>query len=99
MYLYNITVVMDDEIHEAARERIMTPLANHRSGGGAVSFLQLLDSPHQGTTYCIQLRTESESDIAIFQQQCLQTIQTLAEGEFSGKLVLFDSTMKYLTIP
>ncbi|MGK6351041.1 DUF4286 family protein [Parapedobacter sp. DT-150] len=95
MYLYNVTIIAEDDIHEALRQRLQA-LLGERKADASIALLQLLDAPHEGTTYCVQLRAENKEEIATFQKDQLIAIQQLATTEYPGKVLFFDSMMKYL---
>jgi len=59
-------------------------------------FLKLLDSPHEGHTYCVQLVFENPSEIPTFQQEKLVILQSHIATNYLEKAFLFDSTMKYI---
>jgi len=59
-------------------------------------FLKLLDSPHEGHTYCVQLVFENPSEIPTFQQEKLVILQSHIATNHLEKAFLFDSTMKYI---
>jgi hypothetical protein len=96
MYLYNVTVIIESGVQDAVRQRIEAQLFGHSDTGTPVKLLQMLDSPHEGATLCIQLHTETTEGIAAFQQHRLAPIQELTNREYPGKVLFFDSTMKYL---
>jgi DNA-binding GntR family transcriptional regulator len=59
-------------------------------------FLEMLHSPHEGITYCLQIQVPSEDDIAQFQQDHLIHLQNVILSKYKDKAFIFDSTMKYL---
>src|SRR5690606_3371855 len=95
MFLYNITVIVDHDVHEALQKRITQQL--HTSEGVTVQLLELVGSPHEGVTYCIHLHAENEEEIVQFKQEHLLNIQQIAYNDYPGKVIFFDSTLKYLT--
>ena len=96
MFLYNVTIIIENDIHEDVRRHIEQQLFSKQEAQHGVTLLEMLDSPHEGITYCIQLRSDSRDDIARFQSQHIGVIQQLVNNEFPGKILFFDSTMKYL---
>ncbi|SKB34371.1 protein of unknown function [Parapedobacter luteus] len=97
MYLYNVTIITEDDIREIVRQHIEEHLKHYREATASVALLELLDSPHEGTTYCLQLRAAHNEEIALFQQQYLAPIQAFANQQHTGKVLFFDSVMKYLS--
>ncbi|WP_159637475.1 DUF4286 family protein [Sphingobacterium composti Ten et al. 2007 non Yoo et al. 2007] len=94
MYLYNISIIVDNDRHEIliqwVKENWLNTLPNQ------AKFLKLLDSPHEGQTYCVQLVFEHPSDIPTFQKEKLAMLQGYIAENHLEKAFLFDSTMKYL---
>ena len=96
MYLYNVTVIVENDIREATKTHLHTELRGEQYRDETFALLELLDSPHEGATYCIQLRCNERADIAAFQTNELARIQASLNQAFPGKVVFFDSIMEYL---
>lgn len=96
MYLYNVTIIVENDICDEVKQHLDAQLSKQRVSNPSLSLLELLDSPHEGTTYCIQLRCQRRSEIEAFQMHHLTTLQTDLNEQYRGKVVFFDSTMKYL---
>ncbi|MFB2119641.1 DUF4286 family protein [Parapedobacter sp. 2B3] len=96
MYLYNVSVIVENDIRDAVKRHLHATVVGKQPLGGSLSLLELLDSPHEGTTYCIQLRCQDRTDIVAFQSHWLAALQTGFNETHPGKVVFFDSTMKYL---
>ena len=96
MYLYNVTIIVESDISDAVKQYLQARLRDAREAAPQVSLLALLDSPHEGTTYCVQFRCAQQTDIAAFQRRHLDGFQTRLNEQYPGKVVFFDSTMKYL---
>lgn len=94
MFLYNITVIVDQDVHEAIHDKITRQLQASR--GATIQLLELLESPHEGITYCIHFHAKDEEEIAKFKQEHLLNLQKMTHG-YAGKVIFFDSTLKYLT--
>lgn len=97
MYLYNVTIIAEDDVSRAVKQYLHTELFSAPDAGPALSLLELLDSPHEGTTLCVQLRCTAREDIAAFQTDRLSAVQAGLAGQYPGKVVFFDSIMKYLS--
>lgn len=97
MYLYNVTIITESDIGETVREYLDNQLI-HKSGNSdaELSFLEMLDSPHDGVTYCVQLRTGNRDEIMSFQTHRFAGIRAQLETAYAGKVLFFDSIMKYL---
>jgi len=94
MFLYNVSVIAEEAIHQEIVVWIQDNIL--QSQKFEVHFLQMLQSPHEGMTYCIQVVLPSEQHIADFQQIHLLPLQELIAETYQNKVFLFDSTMKYL---
>jgi len=97
MYLYNVTIIVENDIRDLVKKHLHAELPSEQEGSGIFSLLELLDSPHDGTTFCVQLRCKDKADITAFQAGGLTTLQTSLSGHYPGKVVFFDSIMKYLS--
>lgn len=94
MFLYNVSVIAEEAIHQEIVVWIQDNIL--QSQKFEVHFLQMLQSPHEGMTYCIQVVLPSEEHITDFQQIHLLPLQELIAETYQNKVFLFDSTMKYL---
>ena len=94
MYLYNISLIAENNHHEAlinwVRNNWLNTLPND------AKLLKMLDSPHEGHTYCVQLIFENPSEIPNFQQNQLLSLQEYIGQNHFEKVFIFDSTMKYI---
>jgi len=95
MYLYNVTIIAEDGVREAVKQSIEAQLVGYR-GDPTIALLEMMDSPHDGTTYCVQLRVDDVAQIEAFQRGCLSAFQESVGRDYPGKVLFFDSTMKYL---
>lgn len=96
MYLYNVTIIAENDIRDAVKQLLDVQLSKQRVSNPSLSLLELLDSPHEGATYCVQLRCQHRSEIEAFQTNHLTTLQAGLGERYQGKVVFFDSTMKYV---
>ncbi|HWK59017.1 MAG TPA: DUF4286 family protein [Parapedobacter sp.] len=96
MYLYNVTIIVENDIRDAVKQHLDAALFRNLEPSAPFSLLELLDSPHEGATYCVQLRCNDRADIIAFQTGDLASLQTGLNGQYPGKVVFFDSIMKYL---
>lgn len=96
MYLYNVTIIVENDIRDAVKQLLDAQLSKQRVSTPSLSLLELLDSPHEGTTYCVQLRCQRRAEIEAFQTHHLTALQAGLGERYQGKVVFFDSTMKYL---
>lgn len=94
MYLYNVSIIIEPSAHI----QIVTWIENllRQQNNENLHFLQMLDSPHEGHTYCLQLIAQEEQEIEIFKSLVLSALQQYITDEHRDKAFVFDSTMKYL---
>jgi len=95
MFLYNISIIIEDRSHDAVYAWLLDEL---RSDPSRAKFLKMLDSPHGGTTYCVQLVAEDERDLAGFQKGFLQRLQDYIAREHTDRAFVFDSKMAYVDL-
>jgi len=95
MLLYNISIVIEDRSHDAVYAWLLSEL---RSDPCQAKFLKMLDSPHAGTTYCVQLVAEDERILAGFQGGFRQRLQDYITREHAGSTFVFDSKMAYVDL-
>lgn len=94
MYLYNISIIVDDSNHESLITWVKQNwLPNFQMD---VKFLKMLNTPHEGQTYCVQLILETQSDIEKIHENHLQSLQHHITAEHGEKAFLFDSVMEFL---
>lgn len=96
MYLYNVTIIVENDIRNAVKQHIHNELLSKQGTDRSIALLELLDSPHEGTTYCVQFRCTDRTDIVAFQVNALTSLQTDLNAQHPGKVVFFDSIMQYL---
>jgi hypothetical protein len=93
MILYNISLIVED----SSREELLAWLkTNLQQTSYDIRFLKMLDSPHEGTTYCLQFVAADERVLQSFQDNILSKIQAYIVTNHPEKVFIFDSKMKYL---
>ena len=94
MYLYNISIIVENEHHEILMDWVKNKWFNTLPA--STKLLKMLDSPHEGHTYSVQLIFEHAADIPSFQNEKLSELQSHIALNHQEKAFLFDSTMKYI---
>ena len=94
MYLYNVSIIVENDHHE----RLMDWLKNNWfiTLPTSAKLLKMLDSPHEGHTYSVQLLFEHASEIPVFQKEKVSKLQAYIAENHNEKAFLFESTMKYI---
>ncbi|SFT11892.1 protein of unknown function [Sphingobacterium wenxiniae] len=95
MILYNVSVIVEDSAHTAIYEWLSYELKNNAF---EAKLLKMLDSPHEGTTYCIQMTVENDEQIAHFQQKFIEKLQERIGTHHPEKAFIFDSRMQYIAL-
>jgi hypothetical protein len=105
MYLYNLTLIIESEFEHAILEIVKSFMqkqqsqltgADGESHISSINLLKMMDSPHEGATYCIQLNSKNNTAIENFCAGNLPTLTAKIEGIHAGKVMYFESIMEYL---
>ncbi len=94
MYLYNISIIIEESQHHELLPWIQqswVPALPRE-----IKLLKMLNSPHEGHTYCVQLIVTDENQIHEFQKEHLLLLQNHIAQHHNEKAFLFDSIMQYL---
>lgn len=94
MYLYNISIIAEESVHHDVLlwiEQHFMPSVDPNA-----KLLYMMDSPHEGVTYCVQLHIENAADIVRFKETYLMELQQYLGETHTNKAFIFDSVMKYL---
>lgn len=95
MILYNVSIIVEDSSHDQVVEWLKSRLLQNSY---ETNFLKMLESPHEGSTYCIQFVAPDDTVISKFQQDVLVDLQAYLATHHNGKAFLFDSKMQYLSL-
>lgn len=94
MYLYNVSVIIEESQHHLLRLWIQDSWLPTLPT--EIKFLKMLNTPHEGHTYCVQLIVEDENQIHHFQSEHLFVLQQHITQHHNEKAFIFDSIMQYL---
>ena len=94
MFLYNISIIIEETVHQPLLDWIKELLINIDQP--ELKLLKMLHSPHEGHTYCLQITVSNEDEINIIQSEILNAIQQEISLKYHEKAFLFDSIMQYL---
>lgn len=56
----------------------------------------MINTPHEGHTYCVQMIVENEDQILDFQKEHMSSLQQHIADYHNEKAFIFDSIMQYL---
>ena len=94
MYLYNVSIIIEESCHSDLftwlQEQWVSQLPS------STKFLKMLQSPHEGHTYCVHLVVRQEEEIHSFHEKHIQQLQDHITQYHKDKAFLFDSVMQYL---
>lgn len=99
MILYNITVILDESIHDQWLQWIE---AHHIPGimatGMFVSsrLLRVVDSPNEGITYCMQYIAEDMDKYNQYKERFSTTLLAKHDQMFQEKFVSFTTLMEFI---
>ncbi len=94
MYLYNVSVIVENSESQSVRALLITQLQAAKGDGLTVRLLELLDSPHEGVTYSLQLEALDSEAVASFQSKHVVALQAKTNQHHEGKVYYFDSLMQ-----
>lgn len=99
MFIYNITVLVDVAIEEEWLNWIKPNLIRNVLETGffhSYQLLQIMDSPNEGSTYCLQFHTNEISLLQSYQSLYTTQIESEHQLAFPDQLVTFSSAMKLI---
>ena len=97
MIICNETVIVDEAIHKQWLSWIQNEYIPMVMGTGyfnTFTILNVLDSPNEGVTYCIQYFTDSLENYNHFNQKYSQQLQAIHQQQFENQFVSFTTIMQ-----
>ncbi|MGO1520495.1 MAG: DUF4286 family protein [Sphingobacterium sp.] len=94
MYLYNVSLIIEGSNHQdllSWTQQLITEKAY------SVRLLKMLDSPHEGHTYCLQAESNSQEEIDQLRSSLMKDLQEHINQHHREKAFLFESVMQYLS--
>jgi len=98
MILYNVTIIIEDSIHDPWLKWMQEiHIEQVMDTGCFVSnrMLKVLDSPNEGITYCIQYVADSLDKYEVYREKYSTDLQAEFPAEFSNKFVSFRTLMEF----
>jgi hypothetical protein len=99
MILYNVTIILENEIqiewlNWMQREQIPALMET----GLFVSYrmLKVVDSPNEGVTYCVQFISDSIQKLNEFKEKHEGLLNANTPIEFNNKVVIFPTVMEFI---
>lgn len=99
MILYNVTIILDEDIHQEWLQWVNNSHINEVMNTGyfvSSRILKVLDSPNEGITYCIQYIADSLGKYNEYRQKHSNKHQTDIPEQFLNKLVSFQTIMEFI---
>lgn len=97
MIIYNETVIIDDGINKEWLNWMQTvhiPAVMATGLFNSYRILNVMDSPNEGATYCIQYHSDTLENYDQFKNMHQQYLQLAHLKQFENKFVLFDTLMQ-----
>ncbi|PJJ80191.1 DUF4286 family protein [Mucilaginibacter auburnensis] len=97
MIVYNETIIVDEAVHRQwlnwMQEQYI-PKVMATGHFNRYTILNVLDSPNEGVTYCVQYFADSREHYKRFAEQHLQALQAIHYQQFENQFVLFNTLMQ-----
>jgi hypothetical protein len=97
MIIFNDTVIVEEAIHEkwlGWMQQVYIPAVMETGHFKSYQVLNVIDSPNEGVTYCIQYNAETIEDFNLFYSKHLHRLQDIHNQEFENQFVIFNTLMK-----
>ncbi|MES2827151.1 MAG: DUF4286 family protein [Bacteroidota bacterium] len=99
MFLYNVTVIIEEAVADKWLSWMQeTHIPQVMETGMFVSsrLLQVVDSPNEGVTYCVQYVAETMENYETYQDRHAPALQADLNEKFANQFVAFRTLMKYV---
>jgi hypothetical protein len=97
MIIFNDTVVVEEVNHERWLQwmkEVYIPEVMQTGHFKSHEILNIIDSPNEGVTYCIQYRADSLADFNRFYTGHFHRLQALHNQAFEDQFVIFNTLMQ-----
>ena len=97
MIIYNETFIIDDGVNKEWLNWMQTvhiPAVMATGLFNSYRILNVMDSPNEGATYCIQYHADTIENYYQFKDKHRQYLQDAHSKQFENKFVLFDTLMQ-----
>jgi hypothetical protein len=97
MIIFNDTVIVDEAVHEKwlnwAKE-VHIPAVMATGYFQSYKILNVIDSPNEGVTYCVQYYADNIDHFNLFYNRHFHQLQAIHNQEFENQFVIFNTLMK-----
>jgi hypothetical protein len=97
MIIFNDTVIVEKAVHETWlkwMQEIYIPAVMATGHFNSYQVLNVIDSPNEGETYCIQYQTDNVERFNNFYTEHLHRLQEIHNQQFENQFVLFNTLMQ-----
>jgi len=97
MIIFNDTVILEEATHQKWLKwlhEFYIPTVMDTGFFSSYQVLNVIDSPNEGVTYCVQYHTESLEKFDQFYTQHLHHLQAIQNEQFENQFVLFNTLMQ-----
>src|ERR1700749_4749214 len=97
MIIFNDTVIVDEAIHEKWlnwTHEVYIPAVMATGYFTSYQVLNVIDSPNEGITYCVQYQTNSMESFNQFYSKHLHRLQDMHTAEFENQFIIFNTLMQ-----
>ena len=97
MIIFNDTVIIEEAIQQRWLKwikEVHIPAVMATGHFKSYQVLNVIDSPNEGVTYCIQYRADSIADFNQFYSKHLHRLQEAHNQEFENQFVIFNTLMQ-----
>jgi hypothetical protein len=97
MIIFNDTVIVEEAFHERWLEwmqQVYIPEVMATGYFNSYQVLNVIDSPNEGVTYCIQYSTDTIENFNQFYSKHLHQLQAKHNQQFADQFVLFNTLMR-----
>ena len=97
MIIFNDTVIIEEAIHQKWlkwMQEVYIPKVMATGHFKSYQILNVIDSPNEGATYCIQYSAENLHDFNQFYIHHLHQLQAMHNQEFENQFVIFNTLMR-----
>jgi hypothetical protein len=97
MIIFNDTVIIEEAIHQKWlkwMQEVHIPAVMATGYFNSYKVLNVIDSPNEGVTYCIQYETDNIQNFNQFYTKHLHQLQAAHNEQFENQFVLFNTLMQ-----
>ena len=99
MILYNVTIILEEDIHEEWLNWMRLKHIPQVMGTGCFAsnrMFKVLESPNEGVTYCIQYVADSLEQYHEYQEKFTAALQADYPQQFTNRFVSFRTIMEFI---